>query len=152
MKRKEKKRNIAKSLTPTSVRKPKPTQSTSPYPSSQVVLLKALIKVFYVLMASSSISSSIFNQPHSALRIKFHGSRYPFNLKLLASSSKPRCTSIYRLHHTLKRTTLSLKFSRSLSQSFLPLSTKTEIPSLHHFIAHAQAQSAATTTSEAQVE
>ncbi|KAA8547438.1 hypothetical protein F0562_003698 [Nyssa sinensis] len=83
-------------------------------------------------MASSL--SSIFSQPHCALRIKPQ-SRCSFNLRLL--SRKPQLPS-YRCYHRtswpLKRT-FSLNFSRNLSQSHVPLST--EIPSLHHFIVQA---------------
>ncbi|XP_059623555.1 CDK5RAP1-like protein [Cornus florida] len=89
--------------------------------------------------------SSIFNQPHCAIRIRIPR-RCAFNLRPL--SSNPQLIS-YICHHRVSRPLnriFSLNFSRKFSQSQLPLSNKTEIPSLHHFIAQA-----AVTASETQL-
>ncbi|KAK2990443.1 hypothetical protein RJ640_011191 [Escallonia rubra] len=97
------------------------------------------------MATSLSSLSSIFNHPHSTL---FHR-RCSFNLRFLYSeplfsathhfnsrTSRPRGTSNSGSKH------FSIGFSRSFSQhSHAPLSTKTELPSLHHFMARAAAAS-----------
>ncbi|KAK3026545.1 hypothetical protein RJ639_041842 [Escallonia herrerae] len=95
------------------------------------------------MATSLSSLSSIFNHPHSTLLHR----RCSFNLRLLYSeplfsashhfnsrTSRPRGTSNSSSKH------FSIGFSRSFSQhSHAPLSTKTDKPSLHHFMARAAA-------------
>ncbi|KAK9284506.1 hypothetical protein L1049_023680 [Liquidambar formosana] len=95
-------------------------------------------------MASSLSSlSSILSQPHCALRIKIQ-SRCCFNLRYL--SVKPFLSSSRCYHRTSRplKSSFSLNFSRNLSNSHLPLSNKSEIPSLHHFIAQASVSASET--------
>lgn len=109
----------------------------------------ALSNAVRTLMASPLSSlSSILSQPHCAIRIRLP-TRCCFGLQSL--SPKPHLSSSRCNLRTPPpfRPGFSLTFSRKFSQSHshLPLSNKSEVPSLHSFIAQA-----AVATSEVQPE
>ncbi|KAF7828917.1 CDK5RAP1-like protein [Senna tora] len=92
---------------------------------------------------ASSLSSlpSIINQPHCVLRLKLH-TRCCFNFRIIyqkphASFSrtygKPASRSLLR---PVERD-FTYKLARNFSQANVPLTSKSEGPGLHHFIAQA---------------
>ncbi|KAK1423582.1 hypothetical protein QVD17_18886 [Tagetes erecta] len=87
--------------------------------------------------------SSIFNiHPHSALRIKLH--KHSFNHRLISSSSSQQFFIFSPLLPPKRhfRTPFSLNFSRTFSHNpVFNNDNKNSIPSFHHFVAQAQAQS-----------